>query len=385
MSKPNIVVITHPFNTISGEAALTPLIDVLRPISNEILIITGNFHYKFNKKIRIVHAESISQKEPMFIWTVKQILIQLRVCLNLLKISKNIDIVIFYIGARTYLLPLLLAKVLGVKTIVIVAGSSPRVTRKLYTEMLFGIGGKIISRFSGVLEKLTYSFSDRIGIAIESESIIHQFGLHKYRSKILPFGAYFLDSNFKIKKRFSERGNIIGYVGHLGRVKGVLELVKAIPLILSKKKNIKFLIVGDGPLITDMKKELEEAGCIDKVDFVGWIPHEQIPDYLNTMKFHILPSYTEAFGGAAIEAMGCGAISIANSVGGIPDIITDGETGFLLKDNRPQMIANKVLEVWDHSELNKIQRNAKEFVEKSFSYEKAMERCKKVFRSLVKT
>ena len=172
-------------------------------------------------------------------------------------------------------------------------------------------------------------------------------------------------------------------MGRLSREKGVLELAKAIPLILAKKDDVKFLIVGDGPLMTDMKRELEEVGCIDKVEFVGWIPHEQIPDYLNKMKVHILPSYIEAFGGAGLEAMACGTISITNSVGGIPDIITDGETGFLLKDNQPQTIADKVLEIWVHPELDEIQRNAEEFVEKTFSYEKAMERCKKVFCELV--
>ena len=382
LNKPNIMVITHPFTSISGDAKLTSFIDVLRPISKEIFLITGNVSYESKKRIHIVRIKSVNQNESMFIWAFKQMLIQLRACINILKISKNIDLAIFYLGARTYLLSLLLAKMLGIKTIVIVAGSAPQITRQTYAEMLFGIGGKIISRVSGVLEKFNYTLSDRIGIAMESESIIHQLGLQRYRSKISPFGSYYLDYNFKMKKKFSERENIIGYVGRLSGEKGVLELAKAIPLILSKKGAVKFLIVGDGPLMTDMKRELEGAGCIDKVEFVGWIPHEQIPDYLNEMRVHILPSYIEAFGGTAIEAMACGAISIANSVGGLPDVIEDGNTGFLLKDNLPQMIADKVIEVWKHPELERIQTNAKEFVEKTFSYEKAIEKCKKVFSGL---
>lgn len=79
---------------------------------------------------------------------------------------------------------------------------------------------------------------------------------------------------------------------------------------MSKTDDVEFLIVGDGPLMSEMKKELQNAGCIGKVRFVGLVSHEKIPDYLNKMKFHILPSHTEAFGGAAIEAMACGAISL---------------------------------------------------------------------------
>lgn len=57
---------------------------------------------------------------------------------------------------------------------------------------------------------------------MESESIISHFGLHKHKDKIFPFGAYFLDPNFDIKKDVSERENIIGYVGRLSKEKGVL-------------------------------------------------------------------------------------------------------------------------------------------------------------------
>jgi glycosyltransferase involved in cell wall biosynthesis len=193
-----------------------------------------------------------------------------------------------------------------------------------------------------------------------------------------------LDINlFRINKKLHERKNIVGYIGRLSGDKGVLELAKAIPLVLLQKSDLSFLIVGDGPLIAEMKKELKRSGCLDKVDFVGWVPHKKLPDYFNEMRIHVLPSYTEAFGGTAIEAMACGAISIANSVGGMPDVIINNETGFLLKDNLPQTIADKVIEVWDNPELDKIQRNAEEFVEKTFSYEKAMERCKKVFCELV--
>jgi glycosyltransferase involved in cell wall biosynthesis len=134
-------------------------------------------------------------------------------------------------------------------------------------------------------------------------------------------------------------------------------------------------------MMNEMKGELEKAGCIDKVEFVGQIPHEKIPDYLNEMKFHILPSYTEAWSSVNVEAMACGTVAIANSVGGVPDIMRDNKTGFLLRDNKPQTIADKLIEIWDRPDISVIQRNALDFVQQNFSYEKAVKDWKHILTS----
>ncbi|MCK4454616.1 glycosyltransferase family 4 protein, partial [Candidatus Parcubacteria bacterium] len=373
LKNPNIGIITSPFNYIAGKVALSKLVEVLVPLSNQIYIFTGNFPEKVNEKVHIIQYKNVYIKKSILIWIFKQILIQLKISVSLIKNFKNVDVIIFYVGAGPYLLPMLSSKLLRKRTVVIATGFNAITTEKLYGERLFGMG-IIFSKISKVLEKTNYALSDQIGMAMESK-IINFPELEKYKNKISQFGSYFLNDNlFKIKKQLSERRNIIGFVGRLSREKGVIELARAIPLILLKKSDVRFLIIGDGPLMVDMKNELKKVRCLDKVDFVGEVPHEKLPDYFNEMKFHILPSYIEAFGGTAIEAMACGAISIANSVGGLPDVIANNKTGFLLKDNMPQTIADKILEVWDHPELDEIQRNAKEFVEKTLSYEKAIER-----------
>ena len=387
-----ICVISFPMPSVLVVNTLVySLVEILEPICEKIYVVTSNIpnDKTFSEKIRIkdvkvalhfrytIHPRWWSTILQFF----KVIIIQLKMCWILTKISKDIDAVIFYVGGANLFPPVLMAKILRKWVITLAIGtgvSTKEVANKLST------GGAFFTMFR-ILESANFSLSDRIGIAMESESLMRFFDLEKYRTKIITVGYYYLDTNLKIKKRLNERENIIGYVGRLSEEKGVLEFARAIPIILSKRNNIRFLIVGSGRLMDDMKNILEKAGCLDKVEFTGWIPHEKIPDYLNEMKFHILPSHTESFGGAAIEAMACGAISIANSVGGLPDVITDGETGFLLKDNQPQTIADKVIEVLEHPELERIQTNAKEFVEKTFSYEKAIERCEKAFSTMVET
>ena len=377
-NKPNIIVITHPFTSISGKAKVKSLIDVLMPISNEIFMISGDFSHEFDKKIHTVCIKGVNQKESIFIWSFKQILIQLRVYLNILKTYKNIDIAIFYLGARTYLLPLLLAKMLGIKTIVIVAGSGPQITRKLYAEMLFGIGGEIISRVSGVLENLTYTFSSRI--ILYSENLIKEWNLEKHKNKICIAHEHFLDfDKFKIKKRFDERDNLVGYMGRLSEEKGVINFVKAISSL--KDENIKFLVVGGGGLRNKIERYLEGENLNDKVKLPGWVPREEFLTYLNELKLFVLPSSIEGLPHALLEAMACGTPVLATPVGAIPDVIKDGETGFIMENNSPECITENIVRALAHPNINEIIKNARALVEEKYNYQVAVGRYRIILSS----
>jgi glycosyltransferase involved in cell wall biosynthesis len=126
--------------------------------------------------------------------------------------------------------------------------------------------------------------------------------------------------------------------------------------------------------MVDLKKRLEIANCLDKVYFTGVIPHDEIPQILNRMKFLVVPSYTEVVATTALEAMACGTICLATAVGATKDIILEGQTGFILDDNKPSTITEKLLEVWNHPELGKIQLNARKFIEDNFTQLKVTER-----------
>ena len=368
-NKPNVMVVTHPLTIISGTAKVTSFIDVLMPIFKEIFMITGNFSYESNKKIHIMCIKGVNQKESMLIWAFKQILIQLRICINLLKTYKNIDIVVFYLGGRTYLLPMLLAKLRRKKTIVTATGSASKTTKGVYSK--FSIGKTVIPLIAGILEKANYSLADQV--AVESEGAVDFLGLNKYRKKISIVGAVYIDTdNFKIKKDLKDKRNLIGYIGRLSSEKGVLNFAKAIPLILKERDDLDFLIGGNGQLFDEIKNELNNNGSYDKVELTGWITRDELSKYLNELKLIISPSYTEGGVPAVImEAMACGTIVLVTPVAAA-DIIKDGESGFILEDNSPECIAKNVIRVLAHPNLDKIVKNASNLVEEEFSYEKVV-------------
>lgn len=112
------------------------------------------------------------------------------------------------------------------------------------------------------------------------------------------------------------------------------------------------------------KAEKYKENLNKKVELTGWIPHDKLPDYLNMLKLVVLPSYTEGLPNIMLEAMACGTAVLATSVGGIPDVIKDGDTGFIMENNSPECVAENVIMVLNDSNLDRIVKNAKELIEK---------------------
>ena len=381
LNKPNIMVTSQPFTSISGQATLTYLIDVLRPLSQEIFVTTGNkFSYEPNDKIHIERIDGIDQHDSMFSWISKQILIQVNVCNNILKLHKDVDIFIFYLGARSYLFPILCAKILRKKTVVTATGSASKTTKGTYSK--FGIGKRFLPMIVGFFEKSGFLITDRI--IVESESSIKFLGLGKFRKKISVTGVVYIDTNkFKIEKSVKDKRNLIGYIGRLSSEKGVSNFLEAIPIILKERGDPDFFIGGDGPLIEEIKKELTSNGLCEKVELPGWINRDELPDYLNNLKFIVSPSYTEGGVPAVImEAMACGAIVLVTPVAAA-DIIKDAESGFILKDNSPECIASNVIRALTYPNLDKIVINAQNLVEEEFSYKDIVRRYSKMLNEML--
>ncbi len=173
---------------------------------------------------------------------------------------------------------------------------------------------------------------------------------------------------------------MVGYIGRLSHEKGVFNFVESIPLI----HEYDFVIIGDGSLRSNITEYIIENNLSDKVKFTDWIPHDQLPDYLNKLKLLVLPSYTEGLPNIMLEAMACGTPVLATSVGAIPDVIKDGETGFLLENNSPECIAETALKIlhMPDDKLEKVSDNARALVEEKFTFEAAVERWSEIMEGI---
>lgn len=368
--KPNIGILTIPIRE-SGNIPLSHLVEIFYFLSDKLYLITGNDGLKFFSGDKRIQTYGIYFEKGINIFTriLKYIYMELKLSYQLLKIIKKVDIWIFFIGGDTIMLPMLTAKLFRKKVVLVFVGSSVQ-THKSAGDNLF----KLLE----ISSKINCTLSNRI--ILYSKNLINEFNLGKYKKKIYIAHEHYLDFNkFKIKKRYDDRDNLVGYIGRLSEEKGVFNLIKAISQLLKIRNDIKFIFIGDGDAREKIEKYLIENKLHNKVIMKGWILNEKLPDYFNELKLIVLPSYTEGLPNVLLEAMACGTPVLTTSVGAIPDITKDGETGFLMENNSPECIVANIQRALNHPALPAITDCAKNLVNNDFTFEAAVERFTKIF------
>jgi glycosyltransferase involved in cell wall biosynthesis len=381
-NKPNVALITSILNkeTGIGEMFVVNFLQIIEPLCGKIFLITGNFFSRADGRVHIINIKyrNSAKIRPIWIRIPRFILTQLRLSASLIRVSMNVNIVIFYLGGENNLLPMLCSKLLRKKTITFYLGG--RKTYEMKLTDLSGVGRIIFPRVAKVLQRIVFFLTDQI--VVEAKNILDWAGLTRYRDKTSIGGARYVDVNLFTIKGEHDKRKLVGSIGRLSPEKGISNFTKAIPLILKENDDLEFFIGGEGPLFNEIKNELKTNGAYDKVVLAGWIPHDELPRYLNELKLFVLSSYTEGLPTGVLEAMACGTPVLATSVGGVPDVIKDGETGFIMKDNSPECIAENIKRALNHPDLDRIVKNARELVEKEYTYEAAVERYRKILENL---
>lgn len=152
----------------------------------------------------------------------------------------------------------------------------------------------------------------------------------------------------------------------------IIEAMKFLPDRVSLK------ILGTGPLESRLKLEAESYNLKARVEFIGEIPHHDIPKYLYEADIFVRPSLSEGQGISFIEAMAVGLPVVATPVGGIPDFLIDGETGLFCEPKNPESIADALKKLIENDDFRKnISENARKMVEESYDWNLVASRMKK--------
>ncbi len=160
----------------------------------------------------------------------------------------------------------------------------------------------------------------------------------------------------------------------------VEDIVKAMPLLPA---NVKLVIAGRGHMEDSIRRLSAMLGVENRVRFLGWISHEEMPKYLKASDIFIRVPISEGFGNSYVEAMICGLPCVATPVGGILDFIKDRETGMFAEVRNPESVANAVLELIRNQELvSKIKRQSFEMVKEKYDWTIIAEEMKKIFTNI---
>ena len=278
-----------------------------------------------------------------------------------------------------YPLSLILSKLVNLKSIIFIGGSGFYWSYLEHSSTM----GKLFAHANLPIQNFCHEFADLL-ITL-SKNMVKMIGIENYKYKTR-FALPRLDkrfySHFEIVKKYEQRDLVVGFVGSFYRRKGVSNLIQAIPSIIHEKDDCRFLLIGGGPLLNSIKREAHRLEIGKSVKITGYVDYKDLRHYYNEMKICILPAYAEGIPSTIFEAMACGTPVLTTPVGGIPDVIEDGRTGFLLESNDPQYIADRITKLLDNPKLlETMSERAYKYIRENLSEEKVLESWQRIFEN----
>lgn len=177
------------------------------------------------------------------------------------------------------------------------------------------------------------------------------------------------------KRITSSERPLLGYVGGITEYKGVFDLAEAVKRAETAPTVV---VAGDGPARQQFEQVLGEQGL-----FLGSVDYEQMPAVYAAIDALVLPSHTEGLPRVLLEAGAAGRPPIATSVGGVPKLIHDGETGLLCPPHRPLALASRIDELFTEFDPAKMGRRARELVTDEYTWEAQYDRYDSFLQEIV--
>ncbi len=187
----------------------------------------------------------------------------------------------------------------------------------------------------------------------------------------------------------SESDRVVVVVSRLVPGKGHDDLLRAAPQVLQRVPNARFVIVGDCPpgqtggITDDLKHLAKELHLTGAVVFTGW--RDDIPAMMQMADVVALPSHSEGLGRVLLEAMAFGKPTVGTRVGGIPNVIVNGETGLLVSPKDPPALAEALLQLLcDSSKAQQMGQAGRRRVEEVFEMRCLARRWEAFYEGLLK-
>ena len=189
-------------------------------------------------------------------------------------------------------------------------------------------------------------------------------------------------SEKKLSLGIPETYCVIGVIARMEQGKGHEYIIKAIPEILRRQKNVIFLFVGEGSLMPELVAMVEKESFASHVIFTGL--RDDVSEILQICDIFCLASYYEGMGRVVLEAQAAGIPVVATYVGGIPDIVIKDKTAILIRPNHSASISKAILQLLEDKNLrNQMAEAASNFVDERFSSRKMMEQVISLYNNCI--
>jgi len=175
---------------------------------------------------------------------------------------------------------------------------------------------------------------------------------------------------------------LVGSVGRLEPAKGHADLLEAFHLVLQRMPRARLVLVGRGHLEDELRRRTRELGIQEQVLFAGF--RNDLVDLLATFDVFALASHYEGLGVATMEAMAMSRPTVCTGVGGVPDVVVDGQTGYLVEPRAPARMAERLVELLsDPEKARQMGQAGRRRVEEHFRVEDSNRKLHCLYQNLL--
>jgi colanic acid/amylovoran biosynthesis glycosyltransferase len=214
----------------------------------------------------------------------------------------------------------------------------------------------------------------------ENKVVVHRSGLDCSRFAFTPRS---MQPNDRVR---------IASTGRLVEKKGIEYSIRAVAKLTKMNYNIEYNIIGDGPLRENFQQLIQELDVSDAVKLLGWKQQQELVEILNNSHIFIAPSVTAKDGdqdapvNTLKEAMAMGLPVIGTQHGGIPELIEDGISGFLVPERDADAISQKLSYLIEHPQLwSQIGQSGRAYVEEHYDLHKLNDELVEIYWQLLNT
>jgi glycosyltransferase involved in cell wall biosynthesis len=183
-----------------------------------------------------------------------------------------------------------------------------------------------------------------------------------------------------------DRPLVVGTVGRLDEIKGHRFLIAAVAHLLeespARRATLRVRLCGEGPARAALEADIDRRGLRDIVELLG--EHADVSAVMRSFNVFVLPSLAEGISNTILEAMASGLPVVATSVGGNPELVTDGRTGLLVSPANPAALAGALARYLDDEHLRRMHgRQGRSDIEERFSLSAMVQRYRALYRDML--
>jgi glycosyltransferase involved in cell wall biosynthesis len=267
---------------------------------------------------------------------------------------------------KTYLPGLVAARRLGVPHVVHVGSSLDRPAAGLADRLtMASVPARLRAPHDGYLVVCTY-IADQLRAQDIGEARIanvkNAVDTDRFHPSTVPEP---LEEQYERRLAGASDGLTLGFIGSVHADKGVFDLAAALE---RTDRETTLVVAGDGPA----RERLAET--VDSAVFLGSVPYEQIPAVYHHLDAFVLPSHTEGLPRVVLEAQATATPLIATRVGGIPEVVTDGETGLLCPARNPGALAAAIDRLGDRDLREHLATQGRDAVVETYAWDRLYDR-----------